>query len=203
MSVQSVKHKPIIIGITGGIASGKTTATTYLKNLGYPVIDSDQIVSDLWLTNDKMKALVKASFGLSPGDRNFKKDLSDLIFHDEKAREQINKIVHPFVFESIEMMKENYKEQPLIFIDMPLLFEVGYQNQVDHVCLIYIDPDLQKRRLMQRSNISSIEAKRRIESQMSIKDKQKLSDCIFYNHKNFDFLYTQIDQFLKGIKDEK
>lgn len=203
MSVQSVKHKPIIIGITGGIASGKTTATTYLKNLGYPVIDSDQIVSDLWLTNDKMKALVKASFGLSPDDPNFKKDLSDLIFHDEKAREEINKIVHPFVFESIEMMKENYKDQPLIFIDMPLLFEVGYQNQVDHVCLIYIDPDLQKRRLMQRSNISSIEAKRRIESQMSIKDKQKLSDCIFYNHKDFDFLYTQIDQFLKGIKDEK
>jgi dephospho-CoA kinase len=203
MSVQSVKHKPILIGLTGGIASGKSTASRYFKQKNLPVIDSDLIVKELWKTNEEMIHKAESFFGFSlRSPQDFKK-LSKIIFNDEKKREKLNHIVHPYVFKQIEIEKEKYQEYPLIIIDMPLLIEAKYKHHVNYVCLVYVDLETQIERLIARDQITKEEALKKISSQMSLEHKKEYADYIFDNKDSVNYLYHQIDLFLGGLNYEK
>lgn len=202
MSVQPVKHN-LIIGLTGGIASGKTTASTYLKSLDIPVIDSDQIVKTLWKTDQKMIQQAESLFGFPIKDQNDLKHISKLIFSHEELRNQLNQIVHPRVFEVIEVEKKNHQHDGIIIIDMPLLFEVGYQDKVDYVCVVYVSKSTQIKRLMARDMLTQSEAEHRLQSQLDIEKKKALAHVVFNNEKEPKDLYVQIDDFLRGIGYEK
>ncbi|MBU1094260.1 MAG: dephospho-CoA kinase [Firmicutes bacterium] len=203
MSVQNVSTSPIIIGLTGGIASGKTTAAKYFQQLNIPVIDSDLIVSDLWDNNQEMIKKVEAFFHLSVKTHEDRKKLGHLIFHNQEKREALNQIVHPYVFERIEQLKKTYAKHQFIVIDMPLLIEVGYQELCDYILVVYVSLETQIKRLVTRDEFSREEAITRIHSQLLLEEKIKRADVVLDNNLSQQELYTQIDDFLRSIQNEK
>lgn len=203
MSVHHVKNKPYIIGLTGGIASGKSTASAYFKSKGIEVIDSDLIVKDLWKENEEMIQKAESLFGFKINTIQDKKKVSQLIFTDKKLRIKLNDIVHPYVFHQIEQMIKTFHDQELIVIDMPLLFEVGYEKKCDITCLVYVDLKTQVERLAKRDDITEEKALTKIKAQMDLEEKKVKADIILDNQMDLNFLYFQIDQFLRGIKHAK
>lgn len=105
MSVQIVKHKPYLIGLTGGIASGKTTAANLFKEKGIPVIDSDSIVKMLWQNDLDMVKEIEMTFGYKMTNEG-KKKLAQTIFQDDEKRMMLNRIIHPKVFQSLKMRRK-------------------------------------------------------------------------------------------------
>ncbi|MBN2300329.1 MAG: dephospho-CoA kinase [Acholeplasmataceae bacterium] len=203
MSVQNVNISPLIIGLTGGIASGKSEASQYFKKLNIPVIDSDVIVKKLWESNEEMITKVEKHFGFSIRSFDDRKKLSHLIFHNSKEREALNQLVHPYVFEEIENLKKNYCDQKFIVIDMPLLIEVGYQELCDIILVVYVSLETQISRLIKRDHIDRSEALSRIHSQLLLEEKIKHADLILDNNESKENLYQQIDAFIRGIQNEK
>ncbi len=203
MSVQAVKTKPILIGLTGGIGSGKTAASNYFQSLGIPVIDSDLIVKRLWKENKEMVQKIEKSFGFPIENDLDRKKLAKIIFNDQEKREILNEIVHPYVFQEVEKEKSFYTDRELIVIDMPLLIEVGYRSKVDFVLVVYVSKETQINRLIQRDDLSIEEATKRIKAQMPLDEKRAFADVILNNETTICDLYYQIDSFLRGLKDEK
>lgn len=203
MSVQNVKNKPLIIGLTGGIASGKTTASLYFQSKNIQVIDSDEAVKKLWEENKEMVQKAEALFGFPIATKADKKKISQLIFSDKKYRLKLNEIIHPYVFNYIKDQVEKLSNERFIVVDMPLLFEVNYEKKCDVTCLVFVSEKIQIERLMKRDDISKEEAIKRIESQSSLVEKKMKADIIFDNEGNLDYLHFQIDQFLKGIHYEE
>lgn len=203
MSVQNVNHKPKIIGLTGGIASGKTTASQLFRSLNIPIIDSDEIVSELWETDQEMIKKFETEFHMSTEDPEFKKKLAQLIFHDEQKRNQLNHLVHPYVFKKIEEKKKDLEQSELIIIDMPLLYESSYQSQCDLVCVVYINQETQRNRLMARDQLSLNEAIKRIHAQMSLEIKKDRADVVFDNSTSKEDLKKQIESFIERVTHEK
>ena len=202
MSVQIVKHKPYLIGLTGGIASGKTTAANLFKEKGIPVIDSDSIVKMLWQNDLDMVKEIEMTFGY-PMTNEGKKKLAQTIFQDDEKRMMLNRIIHPKVFSIIEDEKKKMSDQGIIVIDMPLLIEVGYQREVDTVVLVYVDLKTQIDRLMNRDHLSEENAYLRINSQMSLEEKKGYADLVLDNTKDILHLNNEIHNFLCRIKHEK
>lgn len=202
MSVQPVNTKPIIIGLTGGIATGKSTASAIFRASGIPVIDNDHIVHELWEHEKDMIKQVEDHFDVSIHTEG-RKRLANIIFSDETKRKELNAIVHPYVFKKIEQQKQQFEHELIIVIDMPLLFEVGYEHQCDEVCLVYVDIETQKRRLMMRDQLSIEDAMKRIQSQMSIEKKKELADVIFDNTQTIKDLEEQITSYIRGLRHEE
>lgn len=203
MSVPNVKNKPYIIGLTGGIASGKSVAANYFKKSGIVVLDSDAIVQDLWQTNDEMVRKIEVLFDFEIKTKQDRKRISQIIFNDRKMRLKLNDIVHPLVFLELEKQLAMHQDQKLIVVDMPLLFEVGYEKKCDITCLVYATEAIQIERLMIRDQMYKEDALLRLKSQMSIEEKKLKVDIIFDNQGDLNYLYYQIDQFLKGLLDEE
>ncbi|PKK92356.1 MAG: dephospho-CoA kinase, partial [Tenericutes bacterium HGW-Tenericutes-7] len=178
MSVQTVKTNQTIIGLTGGIGSGKTTAANHFKSLDIPVIDSDEIVKNLWAFDDDMKHEIEETFGVVISSKDDKKSFAKKIFEDEDKREKLNQIIHPRVFNQIDVLKKTLRQDKIIVIDMPLLIEVGYQNKVDKVMLIYVDLHTQLKRIMARDHLSKKDALLRIQAQMPLEEKKAYADYI-------------------------
>jgi dephospho-CoA kinase len=199
MSASIVNTKTKSIGLTGGIASGKSTASAYFRKLDIPVIDCDLIVRELWQDSDAMNQAVYDTFGLSGRLAQDRVLLSNMVFTSETKRKLLNDIVHPYVFEKVEQEKAFYDRYPLIVIDMPLLFEVGYQHQVDYTVLIYSDQKTQVDRLRNRNGYKVKDALMRVQSQMPMSEKKKLATYVIDNRGSFDDLYRAIDSVLKEI----
>ena len=202
MSVQIVKHKPYLIGLTGGIASGKTTASNMFKEEGIKVIDSDHIVKMLWQNDQDMIKEIELSFGY-PMTEEGKKRLASEIFQDDEKRKILNRIIHPRVFSIIEDEKKKLSDEKIIVIDMPLLIEVGYQSEVDTVVLVYVDLMTQLNRLISRDHLSEDSAYLRINSQMSLEEKKDYADLILDNTKEIKYLKEAIKNFLNRVKHEE
>ena len=203
MSAHHVKPKPYIIGLTGGIASGKTTASKYFQEKGLTVIDSDQIVKKLWNGNEEMIHKAESLFGFGINTKADKKKLSQAIFNDKKLRLKLNDIVHPYVFHEIQNQIDKHDDTHIFVIDMPLLFEVGYEKKCDVTCLVYVSKDIQIERLMKRDGLSHEEAQKRVQAQLDIEEKKVKADVIFDNQTDLNYLHYQIDQFIRGLEDEK
>ncbi len=184
-----------IIGLTGGIATGKTTVAAYLKEKGYLVIDNDKIVHDLYQVPEHIKAIT-TMFDLPQTNQIDKKALAAVIFKNEAVRKQLTDYIHPLVLKQIEDIKKQ-SSNPVIFIDMPLLFEIGYQNKVDLTMTVVTSQEKQVQRLMQRSHLTKAEALLRIKAQMPLEQKEDLSDIVLNNEQTKETLYEQIDAILK------
>ena len=182
----------MIIGITGSIASGKTFVTDYLKELGYKIIDADEISRNLLKKNSEGYFKVIEVFSkdiLTDNEEIDRKKLAMMIFNNSINKKKLEEIVHPLVFEEIEKYKEKYKEDKYIFISMPLLFETGYQNKVDKVITVYIKKDIQVERLMKRDDIDKEYAITKISSQFDLEEKVKNSDYIIDNETSDSGVY--------------
>ncbi len=190
----------MIVGITGGIATGKSLVTDYIKNKGYFVIDSDSLAHEaLTKGKDTYKQIVSIFDCLDENKEIDRKKIGKIVFSDHKAKKILEDIVHPYVFSRIEEEKKKNSSN-LTFIDMPLLFEVGYENRVDLVISVVTNEVTQALRLSKRDNISLEYAKVKINNQMSLKEKIEKSDYVIDNSNSINETYKAIDNVLENIK---
>lgn len=170
-----------IIGLTGGIASGKSTVTAYLRELGVKVIDADQIAREVVCPGQPAYQKIIAEFGgdilLPDGELNREK-LGSIIFQNPLARKKLDQITHPAIFREMDKQIEEFKVQKpdgVVVLDIPLLIETEMQKKVDEVWLTFLPEELQLQRLMERDGLTRSEAAKRLSSQMPLKEKIKFA----------------------------
>lgn len=189
-----------IIGITGSIATGKSTVTSYVRDKGYPVIDSDAIAYYA-LTKDsdciqRVKELFDCMDKKGAIDR---KKLGKVIFQDAHAKAQLESIIHPYVIQEIQKLIATYSTNEVVFLDIPLLYESHLEYLCTKIVVVYVNQELEIKRLMKRDTIDEKYARIIINNQMSIEEKKKRADIVLDNSKGVSYLYTQIDQMLGGL----
>lgn len=194
--------KSRIIGLTGSIATGKSTVSKYLIKKGYKVVDADKITHELMKKDNINYVEIVKHFGnsiLDKDDEIDRKKLANIVFSDENKLNTLNNLTHPNIFNKINETIEESDEK-IIFLDIALLIEFIKNNiwniSLDEIWLVYVNKDIQLERLMKRNNFSEKEAKIRIKAQMDIDEKIKYSDFILYNDRDLEYLYKQIDERL-------
>lgn len=176
-----------ILGLTGGIASGKSTVTNMLKSLGIVIIDADLIAREVVETGEEAYNKIVEVFGDSiihnDGSINREK-LGSIVFNNVEKRTILNNIVHPAIREKMNYLKNEYIKngEKIIVLDIPLLFESKLTHLVDKIILVYVDREVQRERLMARNGLTVDEAEARINSQMSLKEKIPLADAVINNN---------------------
>ena len=194
-----------IIGLTGGIASGKSTVSKMFKEREIPVIDTDQIAKTL-LNEDKdiYKEILK-TFGedvLTPNQEINRNKLAQIIFKDKEKRKKLNAIIHPKVKEITLHETTHLKDlkQPLIVLDVPLLFEADFDSVCDVTIVVYARKKDQISRLLSREGIDEAYAKQKISAQMPLSKKKELADYIIDNSKSILETRKSFERVLKEIE---
>lgn len=193
--------KPYIIGLTGGIASGKSSALKVFSQQGIPVIDCDKIVADLW-DSASFRDVVRKTFNVNSDDKKLKSVISTIVYENKEELEKLNNITHPLVLSEIEKLISNNKDSQVLVVDMPLLFEIDYNNMVDTTLLIYIPEQEQIKRLSLRNNITGVQAKKMIDMQMPLSKKYFLADTVIDNTGSLYQLSQEVKKYINDIKNE-
>lgn len=193
-----------IIGLTGGIASGKSTVTSYLREKGYTVIDADRVVHDLQAQGGELYQALVEHFGteilLDTGDLN-RPALAERIFSSQKEIAWSNQVQGEMIRKALARERDRLAEtEDLFFMDIPLLIEQGYLDWFDQVWLVYVTEDTQLQRLMERNALTEVQARDRLAAQMSLEEKKALVDLVIDNNSKRDHLYQQIDKGLEQIE---
>ncbi|MFJ7467680.1 dephospho-CoA kinase [Peribacillus frigoritolerans] len=190
-----------IIGITGGIASGKSTVSLYLQELGFTIVDADLASRAVVEPGEEAYHQVVKTFGedilLTDGNIDRVK-LGSIIFNDQEKRLLLNGIVHPAVRNWMRVKTEAALSsgEETVFMDIPLLFESKLTFMVDKTLLIYVDEQVQLQRLMNRNGLSEKEALARINSQMPLADKKALADAVIDNNGDINETKRQVKTIL-------
>ncbi|MDD4081184.1 MAG: dephospho-CoA kinase [Eubacteriales bacterium] len=175
------RNKPYIIGLTGGIACGKSNLTSALISCGAVVIDADEISRAITAAGGLALPGIRAAFGdgVFWGEELDRRKLAGLVFFDPSALKTLNAITHPLIFQEMHRQADQHVDQPALVFDVPLLFETGADKCCDEVWCAYAAREIQLERLLQRG-LSEEEAIRRIDSQMSTKEKAQRSDHVIH-----------------------
>ena len=193
----------MIIALTGGIASGKSTVVEMIKEAGYKVIDADQLVHDMQAQGGRLYRALLDWLGeeilLSNGELNRPK-LGQLIFSNEEMRQRSAEIQGTIIREELAAQKDYLaKKEDVFFMDIPLLIENGYQDWFDQIWLVAVSPQVQRQRLMKRNHLSVEEAKLRIDSQMSLAEKMPYASLVLDNNGSFDDLKEKVKSAINDL----
>ena len=188
-----------VIGITGIFGSGKTTVSSILKNKGFPVISSDEIVHQLLKRKD-IKDSVTKEFGKDILDENgeiSRKRLGEIVFSDSNKMKRLEEIIHPEVFKEINRIILDYKKKKskIIFVEIPLLFETKAESFFDKVIVVYAHPSVIKKRL--QSKFSDEEIERRWRYQIPQEVKKEKADFVIDNSYSFQKTEKQVEKILE------
>lgn len=195
-AVDKPKKKPII-GILGGIGSGKSTVAAEFAKLGCKVIDADKIAHEL-LDKPPVKGEIAASFGkaiLDSAGKINRLKLAEIVFSDANKLSQLNNIVHPMVLSRVEQLIKQYKRQnevKAIVLDMPLLVEVGWAKRCDKLIFVDCKRQFREERAKKLGLFDENQLKIRENFQISLDNKAKLSDNIVNNNSDFSVLVKQV-----------
>ena len=194
-----------IIGLTGGIASGKSTVSNWLLSQGYPVVDAD--IAARKVVEPSMPALekIRKAFGddvLLPDGTLDRKRLGSIIFANEEKRQTLNAIVHPAVREWMKQETERAfgEGASIVIMDIPLLFESKLTHMVEETILVYVTKETQLKRLMERDGYMEADALARIHAQMPIDEKKELADYIVDNNGPISETIEQMKQIMDTFK---
>ncbi|MBF7122190.1 dephospho-CoA kinase [Pediococcus pentosaceus] len=188
----------VIVGLTGGIAMGKTTISQFLKSKAIPVVDADQIAHEI-LTVDEVKVKLMDTFGESILDKNQNIDrrkLGPIVFNDQRQLEKLNIIVQPYIRTEIVRQLDNFSASKVVVLDAPVLFEQGYEKMVDYLMVIKTSAQIQVERLMQRDSLNEIDAQKRIQAQMPIEEKAKKADIVIDTSGTIEETRSQVVKWL-------
>ncbi len=184
------------IGLTGGIGSGKSTVAEVFRELGAVVIDWDDLAREVVLPHTKTFHAIVSHFGdvvvTEEGVLN-RDRLGAIIFHDDEARAELNKITHPAIRE-LAWEKERESGGDIIVHVIPLLVEGGLKSAFDAVLVVDIDPDEQMARLMERNGYSAEEATARINAQIDADERRKAADYVIDNSPSRDDVRQAIEK---------
>ena len=193
-----------IIGLTGGIASGKSTVTSYLKEKGYPVIDADQVVRELQVPGGALYRVLVDHFGKEILTKEGELDrvaLGQRIFSDPSERDWSNRVQGRLIREALAEVRDRQATQSdLFFMDIPLLIEQHYEEWFESVWLVAVSKETQLKRLMERNHLSELQAQERIASQMPLDEKRAHVDLVLDNNGDLTALYAQLDAALKQLE---
>lgn len=192
-----------IIGITGGIASGKSTVTEFLRQKGFQVVDADAVVHQLQKPGGRLYQVLVEHFGekilLENGELN-RPLLASLIFSNPEEQEWSKRTQGEIIREELAALRNLFAQtEALFFMDIPLLFEQDYASWFDETWLVYVNRDVQLERLMKRDQISKEAAESRLNSQWPLERKISLSSHSLDNNGNQEQLIAQVVQLLEGM----
>ena len=191
-----------IIGITGGIASGKSTVTNFLRQKGFEVVDADAVVHQLQKPGGRLFQILVEHFGvkiLLEDEELNRPLLASLIFNNSDEREWSKETQGKIIREELRALRDKLAQtEDVFFMDIPLLFEQDYAAWFDETWLVYVSPDVQLERLMKRNHLSKEAAEARLASQWSLEEKKKLANHLFDNNGSRDQLLSQVVTLLEG-----
>jgi len=190
-----------IIGLTGGIASGKSTVSNMLKAKGFTIVDADIAARKVVEPGEPAYEQIIEAFGegiLLQDLTLDRKKLGALIFADEALRMKLNSIVHPAVRAWMTREKDRAIEngKKTVFLDIPLLFESRLTYMVERTILVYVDEETQLKRLMARNGLSEKEAQMRIRAQMPLSEKKALADAVLDNNGSPEETKQQLEKIV-------
>ena len=211
MKTKNYKDNGIIIGITGGIACGKTTVSQLLAEKGAISINADEIGHKLLLADSPVIENLIDTFGpgiLEDSGDVSREKLGSIVFKDENARKRLNKILHPIIIErSRTEARQLVSNNPgcVVLLDAPLLIEAGAYDSVDLIVVVSASQDMQLKRIIERSHlldkpVNQEEAQARIDSQMPVSEKVKYADIVIENEGNLNELRNQVDDLWEQIQ---
>ena len=191
-----------IIGITGGIASGKSTVTNFLRQQGFQVVDADAVVHQLQKPGGRLFEALVQHFGqeiiLENGELN-RPILASLIFPNPEEREWSRITQGEIIREELATLRDQLAQTEVVFfMDIPLLFEQDYASWFNETWLVYVDRDIQVERLMKRDHLSKDEAESRLAAQWPLEEKKDLASHVLDNNRNLDQLLNQVRILLEG-----
>lgn len=199
----------MVIGLTGGIGTGKTTVSKKLRERGYPVIDLDNIsrevikypkVINKLVQNFGKEILLDEDAAISEREISRKK-LGKIVFKDEKKVNILNSIMHPLILKKMrEEVKEAEKKYAVVFVEVQLLFEINLEQEFDMTVLVYADRKTQLKRVSERDGRDEEEVLNILGSQMDIEIKRKKSSYIIENNLDLENLDREIDKFIEKLE---
>lgn len=191
----------MIIGLTGSIASGKSTVAKMMTELGLPIVDADVVARVVVEPGTETLKIIAQNFGddilLEDGHLNRAK-LGDIIFHEPAKRKNLNDIMHPAIRAEMLRQRDAFVEagEKHIVMDIPLLFESKLQHFVERILVVSVKEDVQLRRLMERNALSKEDALARIHSQLPVSEKEKGAHAVIYNNEKLEQTEEQLKKIL-------
>ena len=203
---RAVEKNPILIGLTGGIASGKSTVIQYLRYQGYPVIDADKLGHKVLEPGNPgySKVVEKFGEGILNKDKTVNRlILGGIVFSDPSKLQALNEISHPIIAEMV--MKEfesivSNNSKRIVFLEAALLIEANWYDMCHHIWVVTLEVTEERRRIQKRDGLSESEARSRLESQLTVKERLAYADVVLDNNGSRKNLLSQTQQALKALQ---
>lgn len=194
----------ITLGLTGGIASGKSTIANMFKDKGVPVIDTDIIARQVVEKGTVGLEQITQTFGkeiLNEDGTLNRKKLGSIIFQDAHQRDSLNKIMQPLIQEEMIKQRDVYlaNNERIVVLDIPLLYEGNLEHTVNQILVVYVDKETQLKRLMDRNKLTEKEARDRISSQLPLEKKKERADLIIDNTGDLDASREQFEKLFAKL----
>lgn len=194
--------KPFLVGITGSIGSGKSEVSRYITSLGYPLIDADIIAREVVSPGEIGLIKLVENFGETilndEGSLN-RRRLGEIVFNNTILLNTLNEILHPLIHKQIQSEIQRLSSNPIIFVDVPLLFETDTRQNYDEVILVFAPLETCLERIVRRDGITKELAMAKLKSQMEPELKRTLSDYEICNNKDLATLHHQVDVYLEHL----
>jgi len=197
----------LIIGLTGGIVSGKSTVALMFKDLGAKIVDADKLGHSVILPHKPAWEKIVKIFGKDVLQNDLTIDrekLGKIVFANQSLLKKLNDITHPEITKIIKkeidsLKNKTYNQKKILIIDAALIYEAKIDRLMDKIIVVYIDEDEQIKRLIKRNNLSKDEALQRIKSQMPMKEKVKMADYVIDNSNSLDKTKKQVEKIWKNL----
>lgn len=192
----------LIIGLTGSIGTGKSLISNQFRKLNIPVVDADLIAREVVEPGQAAYNKIVKTFGkdiLQDDDTLDRKALGNIVFNDQEKRKKLNAIIHPAIRKEMLKQRDEYVQQGelCVVLDIPLLYESGLTHYVDKVIVVFVEPEVQVKRIISRDNSTEEEARSRINSQIPVADKVNKADAVIDNNGSKEESYKQLEDILK------
>ena len=197
----------MIIGLTGGIVSGKSTVALMFKDLGAKIVDADKLGHSVILPHEPAWEKIVKIFGKDVLQNDLTIDrekLGKIVFANQSLLKKLNDITHPEITKIIKkeidsLKNKTYNQKKILIIDAALIYEAKIDRLMEKIIVVYIDEDEQIKRLIERNNLSKDEALQRIKSQMPMKEKVKMADYVIDNSNSLDKTKKQVEKIWKNL----
>ena len=185
------------IGLTGGIASGKSTVGRLLEDRGWPVLDADCFARDALAPNSACAFAVAERYGVVVGDASAlnRAELGRIVFNSPIELRWLEKLIHPLVRQCFEQELQRLQTAPVVVLMIPLLFEAGLEDLCSEVWLVDCEPHQQLRRLLLRSDLNEADAQARLDAQWPLNQKRALADVVINNRGSTEDLIEQLNHY--------